>query len=205
MFFHLGRWSALLGPWLLADGFGTAELLPLLPRPPPSSRLWQMVWGQCFQKGATTKARVCLTEHFCSAQQHHRIFWAVRDHKDHRVQCLSTTNLQILQDPKEGCPELQLNVYSQLCTPPALGLICAKPCHKIYARKSKSMLAAWSPRGLTQPPLWCPKLGSWWWQWEVAGESLHFPRAPTSLCRMNQHVSLNWQQLGYWVWCFLYV
>lgn len=127
-----------------------------------------------FRREASSKPGVCLTEPYCCAQQHHRIFWAGRDHKDHGVQFLSTANLQILERsqilgsweiPKQVCPELQLNVFSQLCTPPALGLICAKPCHKMCAIKSKSMLAAWSPWGLTKPPLWCPKLGPWWWQW----------------------------------------
>lgn len=132
----------------------------------------------------------------------HRIFWAGRDHKDRRVQLLSTTNLQILEDPKAG-----MSWAAAQCLQPALHftspwLISAKPCHKTYAIKSKSMLAAWSPWGLTQPPLsGVPGGGSQ----ELAVGSPHLPRAPAPLCRMSQHIPLNWQQPGCWVWCFLHV
>lgn len=65
--------------------------------------------------------------------------------KDHGVQFWSTTNLQILEDPNAG-----MSWAAAQCVQPALHSSHGTK----HAIKSKSLLAAWSPWGLTQPPLW---------------------------------------------------
>lgn len=128
-------WILKYSPWTLTAcrWLWGCSASPLLPACQTSTKLEALANGLTlmFSEGRCHQTLgVCLTKHFCCAHQHHKIFWAGRDHRDHGVQFLSTPDLQILENPRAGHWTAAVQ-----CVQPALHLTkpwltCAKPRHK---------------------------------------------------------------------------